>query len=79
MPIMRHPGLPDDQTIDAQDVQVHHYQASGWQIVPDEGDPPVEAPAQTSEAPADAGASDLQAEDSGSPRRRRATPKAEEE
>lgn len=36
MPRMRHPKLPDDQIIDAQESQVMQYQRSGWVVIEDE-------------------------------------------
>ncbi|GAB1823579.1 hypothetical protein [Herbidospora sp. RD11066] len=70
MPLMRHPQLPDDQTIDAQGPQVPHYQRSGWEVVDDDspdggappteqGDPPPTTEKNPSEALAAAGASAL--------------------
>jgi hypothetical protein len=88
VPLMRHPTLPADQIIEAQDIQVHHYQASGWEVIPDDDPPgdgppesPAESPEETTEAPADAGASALpdKADDTGTPRRRRAATKPEPE
>lgn len=84
MPRMRHPNLPDDQTIVAQDSQVQHYQRSGWEVVPDDppadgaspaeqGDPPPTTEKITNaEAPAAAGASALPGTDK-SPRGQRAS------
>lgn len=36
MPIMRHPNLPEDQTIDVPDDSVPGHEVAGWVVVDDE-------------------------------------------
>lgn len=81
---MRHPKLPETQTIDVMEQQVPAFQRSGWDVIPDppeeppgEQDSPPDNPTTSDEAPADAGASALP--DTGKPPSGRRTPKEGDE